>query len=131
MNLDYLFVHLPVPQDAFPWFKPDGLGMSILLTSPGLLYAVRAPWRESRTWWLGGWPPCSCSSRRSSTTAAAGSSTATATPSTRSRSSGCICGLAARQDEERGQSMSWTWRSLIVVGVIVGLGGVYWAYNLR
>ena len=47
MNLDYLFVHLPMPYESidnlqFPFLKPDGLGMSILLTSPGLLYAVRA-----------------------------------------------------------------------------------------
>ena len=28
---------------TFPFFQPDGLGMSIFITSPGLLYAVRAP----------------------------------------------------------------------------------------
>ena len=59
MNLDYLFIHLPSSnlvngQLEFPFLRPDGLGMSILITSPGLLYAVRAPWRESRTWWLAG-----------------------------------------------------------------------------
>ena len=59
MNLDYLFIHLPMlnevdGQVVFPFLRPDGLGMSILITSPGLLYAVRAPWRESRTWWLAG-----------------------------------------------------------------------------
>ena len=48
MNLDYLFFHLPTPIAEFPFLRPDGLGMSILITSPGLLYAVRAPWRESR-----------------------------------------------------------------------------------
>jgi hypothetical protein len=26
--------------------------MSVLLTSPGLLYAVRADWRRPRSWWL-------------------------------------------------------------------------------
>ena len=38
MNLDYLFWHLPSrsPQ-SFPFFRPDGLGMSILLTSPGVV----------------------------------------------------------------------------------------------
>src|SRR4030095_8616748 len=57
MNLDYLFLHLPTlnvvdGQPALPFLRPDGLGLSILLTSPVLLYAVRAPWRESRSWWL-------------------------------------------------------------------------------
>ena len=58
MNLDYLFIHLPtlnyLNDELFPVPPPDGLGMSILITSPGLLYAVRAPWRASRTWWLAG-----------------------------------------------------------------------------
>jgi hypothetical protein len=129
-NLDYLFLRLPVSQDAFPWLRPDGLGMSILLTSPGLLYAARAPWRESRTWWLGlaallvliptllyyggGWLQYGFRYALDSIPFV-----------------WLLCGLAARQDEERGAPMSWTWRSLIVLGVVVGLGGVYWAYNLR
>ena len=54
MNVDYLFTKLPVFSTTFPFFQPDGLGMSIFFTSPGLLYAVRAPWRTSRTWWLAG-----------------------------------------------------------------------------
>ncbi len=32
--------------DESPFFKPDGLGMSVLLTSPGLLLAFRADWRR-------------------------------------------------------------------------------------
>ena len=52
MNLDYLFVHLPRLIPDFPFFKPDGLGMSVLITSPGLLYAVRADWRDRRAWLL-------------------------------------------------------------------------------
>jgi len=27
--------------------------------------------------------------------------------------------------------IGWGWRLLILVGVLVGLGGVYWAYNLH
>ena len=53
MNLDYLLVHLPTFVTAtgdggyqLVWPpRPDGLGMSILLTSPGLLLAIRADWR--------------------------------------------------------------------------------------
>ena len=52
MNLDYLLLHLPKPIPDFPFFRPDGLGMSVLLTSPGLLFAVRADWRRPRAWWL-------------------------------------------------------------------------------
>jgi hypothetical protein len=54
MNLYYLFGKIPKLIDTFPFFQPDGLGMSIFITSPGLLYAVRAPWRTSRVWWLAG-----------------------------------------------------------------------------
>ena len=32
MNLDYFLVHLPAPIPAFPFFRPDGLGLSVLLT---------------------------------------------------------------------------------------------------
>src|SRR5262249_56472014 len=52
MNINYLFLSLPRAISEFPYFQPDGFGMSIFLTSPGLLYAIRAPWRESRSWWL-------------------------------------------------------------------------------
>lgn len=49
MNLDYFLWHLGQPTPDFPWFKPDGLGMSVFLTSPGLLLAVRADWRKRET----------------------------------------------------------------------------------
>jgi hypothetical protein len=52
MNLDLFLLHLPTVIPEFPFFKPDGLGMSVLLTSPGLLFAVRADWRRRRAWWL-------------------------------------------------------------------------------
>ena len=52
MNLDYLFFHLPKLIPDPPFFKPDGLGLSIFLTSPGLLYAVRADWRRTSSWLL-------------------------------------------------------------------------------
>jgi hypothetical protein len=52
MNLDLFLVHLPNPIAEFPFFKPDGLGMSVLLTSPGLLFGSQADWRRPRSWWL-------------------------------------------------------------------------------
>jgi hypothetical protein len=136
MNLDYLFFHLPKVIGTFPFFRPDGLGMSILLTSPGLLYAVRAPWRESRTWWLGlaalvvliptllyyggGWLQYGYRYALDSIPFVF-----------------ALCGLAAVRDEERrealgleGGAIGLGWRLLIVFGIVVGLGGVYWAYNL-
>ena len=55
MNLDYLFLKVPSRIGEFPYFRPDGLGMSIFITSPGLLYALRAPWRDrAAAWWLAG-----------------------------------------------------------------------------
>ena len=47
MNLDYFLLHLPRPLPSSPFFQPDGLGMSVLLTSPGLLFALRADWRQT------------------------------------------------------------------------------------
>ena len=52
MNIDYFLFHLPKPIPTFPFFKPDGLGMSVLITSPGLLFASQADWRKPRAWWL-------------------------------------------------------------------------------
>ena len=110
--------------------------MSILITSPGLLYAVRAPWRESRTWWL------------------AGAALAVLIPTLLYYGGGwlqygyryaldsipfvwALCGLAAARDEARnafvgieGPAIGVGWRLLIVFGVVVGLLGWYWAYNL-
>jgi hypothetical protein len=142
MNLDYLFVHPPTPNLVdghleFPFLRPDGLGMSILITSPGLLYAIRAPWGESRTWWL------------------AGAAVAVLIPTLLYYGGGwlqygyryaldsipfvwALCGLAAARDERFLESLGFAgatgigvgWRWLIVIGVAVGLGGVYWAYHL-
>ena len=39
MNLDYLFWKTPALTAEFPYFRPDGLGMSVLITSPALLLA--------------------------------------------------------------------------------------------
>jgi hypothetical protein len=136
MNLYYLFGKLPRLTGTFPFFQPDGLGMSIFVTSPGLLYAVRAPWRTSRVWWL------------------AGAALIVLIPTLLYYGGGwlqygyryaldsipfvwALCVLAAARDEDRLASVGLTgaaiglgWRLLIAFGVLIGLGGVYWAYHL-
>ncbi len=125
MNLDYLLVHLPRLIPDFPFFKPDGLGMSVLLTSPGLLYAVRADWRDRRAWWL------------------LGAAVAVLIPTLLYYGGGwlqygyryfldsipfviALCGSAAAR---RGR-IGWGWIGLIAIGTAVMFGGVYWAYHL-
>ncbi len=137
MNIDYLFLKVPQRINQFPFFQPDGLGMSIFITSPGLLYAIRAPWRQSRAWWLalaalivliptllyygGGWLQYGYRYALDSIPFV-----------------WALCCLAAARDDQRqlaagvdGPAMGGIWRVLIIFGVIVGLGGVYWAYNLH
>jgi len=124
-NLDYLFVHLPKLIPDFPFFKPDGLGMSVLITSPGLLYAVRADWRDRRAWLLlaaavavliptllyygGGWLQYGFRYFLDSVPFVI-----------------ALCGLAAAR---RG-AIGWGWIALIAIGTVVMFVGVYWAYHL-
>ena len=125
MNLDYLFVYLPALIPQFPFFKPDGLGMSVLITSPGLLYAVRANWRDHRTWSL------------------LGAAVAALVPTLLYYGGGwlqygyryfldsvpfviALCGMAAAW---RGR-IGWAWIALIAIGTVVMFVGVYWAYHL-
>ena len=125
MNIDYFLLHLPRPVAGWPFLKPDGLGMSVLITSPGLLFAVRADWRRSTTWWLA---------------AAAG---AVLVPTLLYYGGGwlqygyryfldsvpfvlALCGLAAAYRRGIGTG----WKALIAIGIAVMGIGVYWAYNL-
>lgn len=124
MNLDYLLLHLPRVIPEFPWLKPDGLGLSILLTSPGLLLAVRAPWRRrvpialgltallvlvpSLLYYGGGWLQYGFRYALDSLPFVI-----------------ALCCLAAAR-----RGIGWGWGALIAAGVVVGAGGVYWAYHL-
>ena len=125
MNVNYLFLHLPTLTARSPYFQPDGFGMSVFLTSPGLLLAARAPWRDRRSWMLlcaavlvliptllyygGGWLQYGYRYFLDSIP--------------------FLWALVALGVVHRGplRSMAWV---LIAFGVIVGLGGVYWAYHL-
>ncbi len=125
MNLDYLFLHQPTLIPGWPFLKPDGLGMSVLITSPGLLYAVRADWRRGSSWLL------------------LGATIAVVIPTLLYYGGGwlqygyryfldsvpfvmALCTLAA----SRRGSIGLGWRVLIVAGTIVMFIGVYWAYHL-
>ena len=125
MNLDLLFVHVPMPIKDFPFFKPDGMGLSVFLTSPALFLALRADWRSRRTWIL------------------AGAAVATLIPSLLYYGGGwlqygyryaldsipfvvALCAMAAVR-----VGISRFWRVLILFGVVVNAFGVYWAYNIH
>jgi hypothetical protein len=125
MNLDYLFLKLPAFTNTFPYLRPDGLGMSVLLTSPGLLLAALAPWRDRRSWLLllaavlvviptllyygGGWLQFGYRYFLDSIPFV-----------------WALCALAVAR---RGQVPWWGW-TLIGWSVLMGGIAVYWAYNL-
>ena len=125
MNLEYLFLKLPDLTNTFPWIRPDGLGMSVFLTSPGLLLAVRAPWRDRRALLLlgaailvliptllyygGGWLQYGYRYFLDSIP--------------------FVWALVAMGIVNRGP-LRWWMNLLILLGVLVMLPSVYWAYNL-
>ena len=125
MNLDYLFWKTPALTAQFPYFRPDGLGMSVFVTSPALLLAVRASWRDRRSWFLliaavlvliptllyygGGWLQYGYRYFLDSIP--------------------FIWALVAMGIAARGSLKWWGWL-LIGWGILIGLGGVYWAYHL-
>ena len=132
MNLDYLLVHLPAffvtqPDGSIHLLippRPDGLGLSIFLTSPGLLLALRADPRSRMTialaltalvvlipsllYYGGGWLQYGYRYALDSIPFVM-----------------AIVGLAVARRGLPG----WG-KVLIVFGMIVNLLGVYWAYNL-
>ena len=126
MNLEYLFLKLPAFTGEFPYMRPDGLGMSVLFTSPGLLLAVLAPWRDRRSWLLllaavliliptllyygGGWLQFGYRYFLDSIP--------------------FVWTLGALGVARRGQVPWWGW-TLIGWSVLMGFVAVYWAYNLH
>jgi hypothetical protein len=125
MNLVYLFVKWPQINARFPFLHTDGLGISVFLTSPGLLLALFAPWRSSRTWWL------------------AGAAIAVLVPTLLYYGGGWLqygyryfldsipflWGLSAMAVATRGR-VGWVWWLSILFGIVVNAAGVYWAYHL-
>ena len=122
-NLDYFLIHLPFVVPAFPFLRPDGLGLSVFITSPGLLLAVRSDWRDARAWWLlgaagfvliptllyygGGWLQYGYRYFLDSVPFVI-----------------ALCGLAAARHGRIGVA----WLALIALGTVVMAFGVYWAY---
>ena len=125
MNLDYLFLHLPAPIPEFPYLRPDGLGLSVLLTSPGLLLAARAPWRDRQApalllaaalvlvptllYYGGGWLQYGYRYFLDSIP--------------------FVWALAAMAVASRGR-MPFGAKLAIAFGVLVNVVGLYWAYRL-
>ena len=124
MNLDYFLFHLPAVIPRFPFLRPDGLGLSVFITSPGLLYALRADWRAPKVrllaaaallvlvptllYYGGGWLQYGYRYFLDSVPFVM-----------------ALCGLAAAWRGRLGPG----WHVLIGLGTAVMVFGVYWAYN--
>jgi hypothetical protein len=122
-NLEYFLWHVGRPIPEFPWFEPTGLGMSVLLTSPGLLLAARADWRQRETvvlgltallvlipsllYYGGGWWQFGFRYALDSFPFVM-----------------ALCAMAAAR-----HGISRAWKAAIVFGVAVNLYGVYWNYH--
>jgi hypothetical protein len=121
MNLDYLFLHLPTVISDPPFLKPDGLGLSVFLTSPALALAAFAGWRSLWARLL------------------LGAAVAVLVPTLLYYGGGwlqygyryfldsapfliALAGLAVA----RGGGLSWRWKAAVVFGVVVNAGGAYW-----
>lgn len=125
MNWDYFMLKLPTQIPQFPYFKPDGLGMSILVTSPALLVGFLADWRRPASWVLGlafvlvmlpnllyyggGWLQYGFRYALDAIPFAL-----------------ALCGLAVARRGGAG----WLGWALLTFGVAVNGIGVYWAYHL-
>ncbi len=123
MNIDYLLLKLPAFIATFPFIKPDWLGMSVLFTSPGLLLAIRADWRDRTSWALlgaallvlvptllyygGGWLQFGYRYFLDSIPFVI-----------------ALVSLAAARVR-----VGWVWRILILFGVAVNVASVYWVYH--
>lgn len=123
MNIEYFLLKLPRFTTAFPWIRPDWLGMSVLFTSPGLLLAIRADWRDRVPWAL------------------LGTAVLVLVPSLLYYGGGWfqfgyryfldslpfVMALVALAAVRVG--VGWLWRVAIAFGVVVNLISVYWVYR--
>jgi hypothetical protein len=50
-NLELMFLHLPVPAAAPFFLRPDGFGLTVALSSPGLALIIRAQWSRPLVRW--------------------------------------------------------------------------------
>jgi hypothetical protein len=121
MNFDYLFLHLPTIIPDPPFLKPDGLGLSVFLTSPALAVAAFADWRSARARLL------------------LGAAVAVLIPTLLYYGGGWLqygyryfldsvpflVVLAGRAVARAGR-LSWRWKAAILFGVVVNAGGAYW-----
>ena len=126
MNLDYLLWHLPKLIPDFPFFRPDGLGMSILLTSPAP--PARIPRAVARSADVAAWRGVRVHAHPEP-------------PLLRRRLAPVRLSLRARCHSVRDRPLrdgrrvarpasGWWWVALIAFGVLVNAAGVYWAYHL-
>ena len=126
MNLDYFLFHLPSVIPEFPFFRPDGLGLSVLITSPGLLFASPRRLARPRAWWLLGaalarpHPDAPLLRRR---LAAVRLPLLPRLGAVRHRA------VRARPRSIRGR-IGLGWRVLIAFGVVVMAMGAYWAHEI-
>ncbi len=125
MNLEYLFLHPPRLIAEPPFLQPDGLGMSVFITSPALLLAVRAPWGDVRArlllaaaiavliptllYYGGGWLQYGYRYFLDSIPYV-----------------WALCALAVVRAGRLGPG----WKALTLAGVLVNVLGVYWAYRI-
>jgi hypothetical protein len=135
MNVEYFLWHLPNNKDGIVGLlfavlrldlkalKPDGMGLSVIVTSPGLFAALRARWRDldelalgitvllvllpNLLYYGGGWYQYGFRYALD------------AFPFVMA-----LCALVAAR-----RGMGWIWRTLIVVGCVVNLYGVWWNYH--
>ena len=120
MNINYLFLHLPKVISNPPYLMPDGLGLSIFITSPGIFFSLRADPRRRETLFL------------------AGMVIATLIPNLLYYGGGwyqfgfryaldsvpfamALCGVAASRTH-----LSWRWQAAITFGILVGTYGLWW-----
>ena len=127
MNLDYFLFHLPEARSRTSRSSgPTASGMSVFITSPGLLFAIRADWRRPRAWWLLGGR-----GRRPHPDA----------PLLRRRLAPVRLPLLPRLGAVRHRPVracaaataagsAWAGGSLIAFGVVIMFVGVYWAYGI-